>query len=96
LEELKEQAEKNMPVDIFTVYWVLKNEGIDNPEERAKQMKAVLEKYPHWKKNKGHEREVKKKLYGILLKSGLKDKSGIVKVVQDIMRLLKGGVDDYT
>ena len=39
----QEKAERDMPVEIFSIFWLLKKECIDEPEERANQMKGVLE-----------------------------------------------------
>jgi type I restriction enzyme R subunit len=86
----KEQVERNMPVEVFSIFWILKNEGVDNPEHRADQMRDVLEKYPYWRTSEKHEREVKQKLFGVLLQSGI-DISKITKIVQNIMRVIKGG-----
>ena len=82
-----------MPVEIFTIYWILKNQAVDEPEDKANQTRAVLEKYPHWRKSESHEREVKQELRGILIQSGLKDKSKIIEIAQNVIRLLKGGVE---
>jgi len=86
----KEQAESNMPVDVFTMFWILKTEGIDKPEEKANQMSEVLSKYPHYKKSVRHEREVKQELAGILLKSGIKDSTSVTNIVKNVMRAIKG------
>jgi type I restriction enzyme R subunit len=44
----KEQAEKNLPANIFTTYWVLKDAQIENVEEIAASMKEAFALYPHW------------------------------------------------
>ncbi|MFZ2071035.1 MAG: hypothetical protein WAV32_05480 [Halobacteriota archaeon] len=56
----KEQAERDMPIEIFSIFWMLKKESIDQPEDKANQMRAILAKYPHWRKSESHEREVKR------------------------------------
>jgi len=82
----QEQIEKNMPSETFSVYWIMKKEGVDNPEEHANQMKEVFTHYPHWAKSEGHEREVKRGLYKILIGAGVEDTPTLV---NKIMQLLK-------
>lgn len=87
----KEQAERGMPVEIFSIFWVLKKESIDQPEDKANQMRAVLAKYPHWRKSESHEREVKRELYAVLFQSGMRDTRKVTETAKNIMRVLKGG-----
>jgi type I restriction enzyme R subunit len=87
----REQAERDMSAEVFTIFWMLKKEGIDHPEDKANQMRAVLEHYPHWRKSASHEREVKNALYAVLYQSGMKDTKTVTKLGQTIMRALKGG-----
>jgi len=87
----KEQAERGMPVEIFSIFWVLKKESIDQPEDKANQMRAVLAKYPYWRKSESHEREVKRELYAVLFQSGMRDTRKVTETAKNIMRVLKGG-----
>lgn len=80
-----------MPPEAFSIFWLLKKEGIDGAFDEANQMRGVLERFPHWRRSEGHEREVKQKLCGILLQRGI-DTSGVTKMVQKIMKVIKGGV----
>ena len=89
----KEEIKKNMPVEIFTVYWVLRNEAVDKSEDKTNQMRAILAKYPHWRKSESHEREIKEELCAILVQSGLKNESKIVEIAQNVIRLLKGSAE---
>lgn len=87
----KEQAEKGMSVDIFTIYWMLKEKGFRDAETMANQMKEVLEKYPHWQKSEKYEREVRSKLYEVILNLCPTDIPKAIEVVQNIMNILKAG-----
>jgi len=87
----KEQAERGMPVEIFSIFWVLKKESIDQTEDKANQMRAFLAKYPHWRKSESHEREVKRELYAVLFQSGMRDTRKVNETAKNIMRVLKGG-----
>jgi len=86
----KEQEEKNIPVEVFTIYWYFKDKNIDNSEEKANQIKEVLEKFPHWKSSEKHSREVKNKLCSVLYQSGIKDPHKITEISKNIMRVIKG------
>jgi type I restriction enzyme R subunit len=87
----KEEKEKRISSEAFSVYWLLRNKGIVQPEEKAVQIKQVLDEFPHWRKSERHERRVKQAFYNILLKAGVKDVSEVTRIAQDIMRVLKGG-----
>ncbi|NAS89251.1 deoxyribonuclease HsdR [ANME-1 cluster archaeon AG-394-G21] len=87
----KEQAERDMPVEIFSIFWLFKNEGIDNPEDKANQMRRVLVQYPHWRTSERHEREVKRELYSVLFQAGIHDTHMITTLGQKTMNVLKGG-----
>ena len=87
----KEQAEKNMAPEVFSVYWLFKNEGVANPEGKAAQMDKVLTHFPHWRNSEKHEREVKRELYRILLQNGIKDTKRMAEVANHIVRVIRGG-----
>ena len=86
-----EQAQKDMPVEIFTIYWFFKLKGFANPEEMANDMRKIFETYPHWKKSNQQEMEIRSELYDVLLNAGLEVKQ-VTEMAQEIMRLLKRGV----
>ncbi len=87
----KENQSKDLPVEVFSAYWVLKGEGIDEPEDKAKQLSEVLEKYPYWKSSDRHKRGVKQELYGILLGSGDINVKRAKEVVEQVMKVIEGG-----
>jgi type I restriction enzyme R subunit len=87
----KEQAEKNMTPEVFSVYWLFKKEGVTNSDGKANQMEAVLKRFPHWKSSEKHEREVKRELYKILLQNGIKDTKRIAEIANHIVRVIKSG-----
>ncbi len=86
----KEQAEKRMSVEAFSISWLLKNEGINDHEQKAIQMEDVLKKFPHWKRSERHEREFKQRLCAVLLQSGIRDIPKVTRIMQSIMRVIKG------
>ncbi len=89
----KEQEERNMPAEIFSIFWHFKNEGMADPEEKANRMIDVLEKYPHWKKSDRHERKVKQEIYKVLIQAKVGDASRISEIVQRILREIKRGAE---
>jgi len=87
----KEQAEKKMAPEVFSIYWLFKNEGVANPEGKAAQMDKVLTHFPHWRNSEKHEREVKRELYRILLQNGIKDTKRMAEVANHIVQVVRGG-----
>ena len=84
----KEQADKNMPKEIFTIYWVLRNEKVGEPEEIAQEMNSVLDKYPHWKSSEEYERKFRQELYKIFTKYKINIKQAVPLAVK-IIKILK-------
>ncbi len=89
----KEYRQKNMSAEVFSLFWLLKKTGVKKAEAQANKMKTVFEKHPHWQRSEAHEREVKQKLYSILLRAGFKDTGKVSEMAHHIMRTLKGGVE---
>jgi len=85
----KEQIEKNMNSEVFTVYWLLKEENIDKAESIANNTKAVFKAYPYWKTSEAQERELRQELYGFLLTSGAVDASRAPAIVNRIIDVIK-------
>ncbi|SCG85972.1 type I restriction endonuclease subunit R [Methanobacterium congolense] len=85
----KEEVDKNMPVEVFSIFWMFKKEGVNNPEKNATEMEKVLEECPHWRVSESHKRVVKRRLISILIKSGM-NKSNISSSVEKIMKVMKG------
>jgi type I restriction enzyme R subunit len=88
-EAKKEQAEKNLPADIFTAYWILKDEKIGNAEEMATSMKEVFALYPHWITSGEYQRKLKQEILKILTKKKINVKKS-VELTNKILTVLKG------
>ena len=84
-----EQAQKNLPRELFTVYWVLKEEQQENPEETASEMKQTFEDYPHWGSSEEHERKLKQQIIKILNSRKIDIKRS-VELTNKILTILKG------
>ncbi|MBN2535023.1 MAG: hypothetical protein JXB88_19235 [Spirochaetales bacterium] len=86
----QEQAKKDIPDDVFSVYWTMKTYGVDAPGKKANSMLPVLKQYPHYKDSEAHEREIRKQLYKVLLTSGsYNDMAEAKELVEKILRVLK-------
>jgi len=88
----KEQAERQLPPDVFSILWLMQQEGVKEVEGKAKQMGKVIEQYPHWKTSAKHERNFRQEFYKVLLQSGLEVEK-VTEVVKGTMRALKGGAE---
>ncbi len=85
----KEQTEKNMSAESFTIYWLLKDEGLKNAQTVANEMKDLFEKYPHWRESEEYEREIRNGIYQAITRSGVKNFKEISEIVKKIMKTLK-------
>ncbi len=88
----KERIKKKMSSDVFSVYWLLKNQGIKKSEEIAKQMEKPFKTYPHWKKSEEQERKIKQELYKIFIKEKLGAKKATEigkKIISDLRESAK-------
>ena len=87
-EAKKEQAEKNMSADVFTVYWILKEQNIPSCEEKARSIGELIKEYPHWKNSSNFERKLKQAILKIFVKF-VKPKEA-VQIVNKLIAILKG------
>ena len=56
---MREMAAKNMDAQTFSVYWILKQSNVKNPEAVAAQVGNLLKHYPNWKSNAAELRALK-------------------------------------
>lgn len=88
-EAKKEQTERNMSTDVFSTYWILKEEKVPYGEEKAKDIGKLVEKYPHWKDSNEFERIFKQKILKIFTKSKIQPKKA-VQLTNKLITILKG------
>lgn len=88
-EAKKEQAEKKMTTDVFSTYWMLKQERAPYGEETAKNIGDLIEKYPHWKDSNEFERRFKQEILKIFTKSKIQPKKA-VQLTNKLITILKG------
>jgi len=87
----KEHKEKGIPTEAFTIYWVLRQNKISKPEEKAIEVNKIMDEYKHWKTSREHEKKVRVALYKALSECIAKDKDKAFDIVKQIMKILKEG-----
>lgn len=94
----EERGKKNLKPEAFAVFWLLEKEGIADADLIARQTEVSFERYPHWRTSSAQERDVRRELYAILLKSRRKAKpqvretldiEGLNTLVERIMRIAR-------
>jgi type I restriction enzyme R subunit len=83
------QAERNIPAEEFSIFWLLKKTGIPEPETKAHDMKRILNQYPHWRHSEQQARDVKQELYEVILQSGTTDIKEVKRIIDQITNVLK-------
>jgi hypothetical protein len=61
-----EQAARDVAPGEFALYWVLKGQGFEAPEQIACDAQAVMDRFPAWPYDSKQEGSVRRKLYGLL------------------------------
>lgn len=88
----KEQVQKDLPTELFSIYWVLRDQGIENPEEKATSMKPIFENYPYWRTSEEYERKLKQEMLKIFIKAKMGVKKS-VELTNKILNVLKSGTE---
>jgi type I restriction enzyme R subunit len=85
------RAEKALAPESFAVYWLLKREGVPEPDAVGSKMAAAFEQYPHWARSEQQQRAVRTELYKALLASGMKadDLPGLADQVMNVLRRVR-------
>ncbi len=90
IEAEREQAEADVSVAAFTVFWLLKQSGIAPGQAHGVMSKVdqTLEKYPYWRTSDKQSRQVRLALYSYLKELGAEN---IPEIVEHIMNTLEKG-----
>lgn len=84
----KEQAEKGMNSDVFSVYWLMKKDEVNNADSIANNIQNIFNQFPYWRESGEQERKVKQNFHTILKQDNVPmDKA--VGIVSKIMKILK-------
>jgi type I restriction enzyme, R subunit len=83
----KEQADRNVSAEAFTIYWLLKRDGTapEKAQEVATKMRAVFDQFPHWQRSELQNRQVRQALYGRLIESGA---TSVTELAERIMTIV--------
>jgi type I restriction enzyme R subunit len=84
----REQAQRNISAESFTVYWLLSKIGRATPEvaeKAAAEMKLVFAAYPHWRTSDSQARTVRTELYKALVNAGIAEVSEMVERIMTIV-----------
>jgi hypothetical protein len=87
----KQKAEKNIPDELFVVYWLFKDEGLPNPEALANELHDTFQEYRYFSDDANHERKIKQAITQLLAKrmKGEMEVKEIVALSNKIMHVLK-------
>lgn len=84
----KEQIEKGMNINVFSIYWILKKENINGAEKLAYEVEKAMNNYPYWKFSESQERDLRKRLITILV-SSTKDSYKAMEIIRKILNYFK-------
>lgn len=82
----EERARAGLSREGFTALWLLKREGVPEPEGIARRMEEAFREPPHWRRSEDQERELRRALYRALKGSGVRDLPGWVERLLDLLR----------
>lgn len=78
--------ETGLSPEAFAVFHVLHTAKVENALQSAQTVEKAFTDYPHWRFSEKHEREVRKKLYGVLSTAGVEDVVEVGNRLIDILR----------
>ncbi len=81
----REQEKTGLDLNTFTIYWLLKQAGVSQPEKIAPSVEAAFRRFPNYVYNTAERRELKAELYKVLLPAAGKDR--MVELAERILRL---------
>jgi len=67
VEARRQQSEMGFDASTFSLYWVLKQEGVAEPESNVATIKGIFDRFPNYKENVAELRQLKAELYKMLL-----------------------------
>lgn len=82
----KAREDSALSPEAFAVFWYLRRNGIAGAEKVAQNVEKALSDYPHWKRDPAQERELRTRLYKILIGRGIED---LADLVDKLLRLLR-------
>ncbi len=93
-EARKAQAEKDMTLDVFMVFWELKKRNIKQADKLANELRDVFDENPHWHESERQERAIRQALYKHLLTKKIIPPKEVTGVVKELIQNLKLSKND--
>jgi hypothetical protein len=81
----KEREQTGLDTNTFTIYWLLKQEGLRDPVELAKEIDGAYKRFPNYRKNSDELRQLKAEMYKSLLR--VADGKRMVDLSEQVLRL---------
>jgi type I restriction enzyme R subunit len=81
----KEREKTGFDLNTFTIYWILKQANLPEPEKLAPLLDAAFRRHPHYRDNAGERRQLKAELYKVLLPAAGKER--MVELAERLMWL---------
>jgi type I restriction enzyme R subunit len=85
----KERAAMNIDINTFSIYWVLKQNDVQNCEAVASKIETIFKRYLNYKQNAAEKRALKAELYKLLLPAVGKDQ--MVELAEKLLKLERRG-----
>ncbi len=82
------RRQSDLDPESFAVFWLLSREGVRDARQVTWQIADTRSRYPHWATSEAQERELRRRMTGVLLQSGL-DPERAPGVVERLLRLLR-------
>ena len=87
----REMSGKQMDVQTFSVYWIIKQAGVRNPEAVAAQVGNLLKQFPNWQMNIAELRLLKAELYKVFIPAVGKER--MVELVDRLLQAQRGATN---
>jgi type I restriction enzyme R subunit len=81
----REHEQSGLDLNTFTIYWVLKQAGVPQPDNVAPSLNDAFQRFPNYDHNVGELRGLKAELYKTLLPAAGKER--MVELVERILKL---------
>ncbi|MBU0766236.1 HsdR family type I site-specific deoxyribonuclease [Patescibacteria group bacterium] len=81
----KERQKTGLDANSFTIYWLLKQEGIREPIVLAKEIESAYQRFKNYRSNSDELRQLKAEIYKVLLK--VVDGKRMVEVADQILSI---------
>jgi len=85
VEARQQQKDTGFNINTFTIFWILKQEKIKNPEKLAPAVNSLFERFPNFRDNAAELREIKAELIKLVLP--VAGKKHMIEIVEKLLKL---------